>query len=82
MEARTPVLAHLTWKRVKEERYDVAVLPWGATEAHNTHLPYATDTIQAEAVAAESARIASAAGAREWASWSSSTGTAETTSAR
>jgi creatinine amidohydrolase len=64
MEARAPVLAHLTWKSVREGLYDVAVLPWGATEAHNTHLPYATDTIQTEAVAAEAARIASAAGAR------------------
>jgi len=64
MENATPVLAHLTWKSVRDGRYAVAVLPWGATEAHNTHLPYATDTIQTEAVAAESARIANQAGVR------------------
>lgn len=46
------------------EPYEVAVLPWGATEAHNRHLPYATDTIQAEAIAAEAARRGVARGAR------------------
>ncbi len=42
----------------------IAVLPWGATEAHNYHLPYGTDNVQCDYVAAESARIAAAAGAR------------------
>src|SRR5687767_10435096 len=50
-------LADLTWKTVREARYDMAVLPWGATEAHNYHLPYGTDIIEAEAVAAEAARL-------------------------
>lgn len=58
------VLADTTWKTVREARYEVAVLPWGATEAHNLHLPYGTDTLQAERVAAESARVAEAGGAR------------------
>lgn len=57
------VLAELTWQTVREARYDVAVLPWGATEAHNYHLPYGTDTIETEAVARESARLANTAGA-------------------
>ena len=39
-------------------RFDVAILPWGATEAHNHHLPYGTDVIESDAVAAESARRA------------------------
>jgi creatinine amidohydrolase len=43
---------------VSAAKYEVAILPWGATEAHNTHLPYATDTLQTEAVALESARLA------------------------
>ena len=30
--------------------FDVAVLPLGATEPHNLHLPYGTDTIQVEAI--------------------------------
>ncbi len=36
----------------------MAILPWGATEAHNYHLPYATDIIEADHKAAESAKIA------------------------
>ena len=40
------------------------MLPWGATEAHNYHLPYATDVIQCDHVAAESARLAWERGAR------------------
>lgn len=39
------------------------MLPWGATEAHNYHLPYGTDTIQSERIAAESARLAVESGA-------------------
>ena len=61
---RPYVLAETNWKSVSTTRYEVAVLPWGATEAHNLHLPYATDTIQSERMAAESARIAWEAGAR------------------
>ncbi len=52
------LLAETNWKAVKDTLFDVAVLPWGATEAHNYHLPYATDNIQNEALAKEAARIA------------------------
>jgi len=55
---RPYVLAETNWKAVKQELYSVAVLPWGATEAHNYHLPYATDNIQAEYVAIKAAKIA------------------------
>ncbi|MEO5980410.1 MAG: creatininase family protein [Chryseolinea sp.] len=55
---RPYILAENTWKTVKEISYEVAVLPWGACEAHNYHLPYGTDIIEAERVAAEAARIA------------------------
>lgn len=58
------LLAESTWDTVRSARYEVAVLPWGATEAHNRHLPYATDTIEAETVAGEAARRANDAGAR------------------
>lgn len=58
------VLAETSWRSVQDTRYDVAVLPWGATEAHNYHLPYGTDTIETARVAAASARIAWEAGAR------------------
>ena len=52
------LLAETNWKAVKDASYKLAILPWGATEAHNYHLPYGTDIIEAEAIAAESARIA------------------------
>ena len=58
MKPKPYVLAENNYKSVKEEKYTVAVLPWGATEAHNYHLPYATDNIQAEEVAIEAAKIA------------------------
>jgi len=62
--ARPYILAETNWKDVSARGYDVAVLPWGATEAHNFHLPYATDVIQCDYIAAESARIAWEQGAR------------------
>ena len=55
---RPYVLAETNWKSVKEESYKVAILPWGATEAHNYHLPYATDNILAENVAIAAAQQA------------------------
>ena len=55
---RPYVLAETNWKAVKHESYTVAVLPWGATEAHNYHLPYSTDNILAENVAIEAAKKA------------------------
>lgn len=64
MAGRPYVLAETNWKHVKATPYEVAVLPWGATEAHNYHLPYATDVIQLDYIAAEAARIAWEAGAK------------------
>lgn len=64
MTGRPYVLAETNWKSVAGTSYQVAVLPWGATEAHNLHLPYATDNIQSERLAIESARLAWEAGAR------------------
>ena len=64
MSARPWILAESTWKTVHDTEYEVAILPWGATEAHNYHLPYATDTIQCDALAAEAARRAWERGAR------------------
>lgn len=58
------VLAESTWPEVRAKPFEVALLPWGATEAHNTHLPYATDSIQVEAVAIAAAGIAWERGAR------------------
>src|SRR6266496_1371779 len=52
MPPRPYILNELTWKTVRDARYEVAVLPWGATEAHNFHLPYSTDNIETERIAA------------------------------
>ena len=64
MTFRPYLLAETPWQFVAAHPYEVAVLPWGATEAHNYHLPYGTDTIQCDHVAAESARRAWEGGAR------------------
>ena len=64
MPSRPYVLAEATWPLVAQGRYEVAVLPWGATEAHNRHLPYATDSLQSERVAIDAAAFAWRAGAK------------------
>ncbi len=61
---RPYILADSNWNTIKDSSYQVAILPWGATEAHNYHLPYGTDIIEAEEVAAEAARIAWGKGAQ------------------
>ncbi|MFA5301874.1 MAG: creatininase family protein [Bacteroidales bacterium] len=52
------ILQETNWHTVKDTEYRVAVLPWGATEAHNYHLPYGTDTYLATEVAQRSAALA------------------------
>jgi creatinine amidohydrolase len=61
---RPYILAENNWKTIKDSQFELAILPWGATEAHNYHLPYGTDVIEAESVAAEAARIAWEDGAK------------------
>lgn len=56
--ARPFVLAETNWKEIQQHSFDVVVLPWGATEAHNHHLPYATDNYQVEAIAYRAAEKA------------------------
>ncbi len=58
------VIAETNWKQVKDTRYEVAVLPMGATEAHNWHLPYGTDSYQNDALCAEAGRLAWEQGAK------------------
>lgn len=55
---RPYILAETNWKTVKDSHYQLAVLPWGATEAHNYHLPYGTDNYESEAIVHESAKMA------------------------
>ena len=58
------VLAETNWKTIKDQEMELAVLPWGATEAHNYHLPFATDNIMVDKIASESAESAWNAGAK------------------
>ncbi|WP_372975653.1 creatininase family protein [Muriicola sp.] len=64
MAIRPYILAETNWQSLKEADFELAVLPWGATEAHNYHLPYGTDIFEAEMMAAEAARLAWEKGAR------------------
>src|SRR5690554_538822 len=46
------------WGEVKKQKYSVAILPWGAVEPHNYHLPYLTDCILSYEIASDSAEQA------------------------
>lgn len=58
------VLAEQTHAAVRAKPWDVAVLPFGATEPHNLHLPYGTDNFEVEAVGDRACARAYRAGAR------------------
>jgi creatinine amidohydrolase len=58
------ILEQTNWKQVKNEKYQVAVLPWGATEPHNYHLPYGTDSLETAKIAEEAAEKAWKKGAK------------------
>jgi creatinine amidohydrolase len=58
------ILEQTNWKQVKNEEYEVAILPWGATEPHNYHLPYGTDSLETAKIAAEAAEKAWQKGAK------------------
>ncbi|HCC85454.1 MAG TPA: amidase [Porphyromonadaceae bacterium] len=48
--------ANLTnYGEVVEHQYDLAILPWGAIEPHNYHLPYLTDCILSYEIACDCA---------------------------
>lgn len=58
------ILEQTNWKQVKNEKYEVAVLPWGATEPHNYHMPYGTDSLETARIAADAAEKAWKKGAK------------------
>jgi creatinine amidohydrolase len=64
MPSHPGILSTSPWKLVRQTRYDLAILPWGAIEAHNYHLPFGTDCFESDYIAAESARLAWEAGAK------------------
>lgn len=50
--------------QIRGETFQVAVLPLGATEPHNLHLPYGTDTLEATVIGEHICRAAAERGAR------------------
>lgn len=46
-------LAVSSFTDVKDHSYQMAILPWGATEPHNMHLPYLTDSILSHRIAVD-----------------------------
>lgn len=44
------ILAETNYTATKERSFEVAVLPLGATEPHNLHLPYGTDVYEATTI--------------------------------
>ena len=57
-------LATSTYAEIKAERFEVAVLPLGATEPHNLHLPYATDTLEGDTIGDRVCEVAWERGAK------------------
>ncbi|MBC8289819.1 MAG: creatininase family protein [Planctomycetes bacterium] len=64
MPPRPHVLLEANYRQLLDDPPNVAILPWGATEAHNYHLPHGTDVIEATTLAEAAAAIARDQGAR------------------
>jgi creatinine amidohydrolase len=64
MPPRPYLLLEANHRQLTASPPQVAILPWGATEAHNRHLPYGTDVIEATRIAERSAELACERGAR------------------
>ncbi len=58
------ILSEINYSYVKDNPYQVAVLPMGATEPHNLHLPYGTDTLESEVIGMRACQAAFNRGAR------------------
>lgn len=57
-------LSETNYGEVQKRRFEVAVLPLGATEPHNLHLPYGTDMYEADTVGEKICEAATERGAR------------------
>lgn len=58
------ILNETNWKFVQKNKFEIALLPWGATEPHNYHLPYGTDSFQSKEISELSAEKAYDKGAK------------------
>jgi creatinine amidohydrolase len=61
---RESILVEQTHAFVREQKWQAAVLPFGATEPHNLHMPYGTDIFQVEVLGQRACERAYQAGAR------------------
>ncbi len=57
MPGRPYILNEANYRQLLDDPPNVAVLPWGATEAHNYHLPHGTDVIEATRIAERAAEL-------------------------
>src|SRR4051812_36483195 len=57
-------LAEQTHAAIRAQRWEVAVLPFGATEPHNLHMPYGTDNYQVEEIGSRACEAATKNGAK------------------
>src|ERR1700760_157130 len=58
------ILAEQNYDHIRSQKWEVAVLPFGATEPHNLHMPYGTDNYQVEAIGSRACERAYHAGPR------------------
>src|SRR5713101_4351419 len=58
------VLAESNHAFVRSQQWEVAVLPFGATEPHNLHMPYGTDNFEVQEVGSRACERAYRAGAK------------------
>jgi creatinine amidohydrolase len=58
------ILAEQTHHFIRSQKWQVAVLPFGATEPHNLHMPYGTDNFQVEEIGQRACERAYQAGAK------------------
>lgn len=54
-------LEQATLGDVSRTKFSMAILPWGALEPHNTHLPYYTDCLLSQAIALDAVRLSGVA---------------------
>lgn len=64
MPARPYILLEANYRQLLDRRPALAILPWGATEAHNYHLPHGTDVIEGARIAERAAELAHQQNAR------------------
>ncbi len=58
------ILAEQNHHFIRSQQWEVAVLPFGAMEPHNLHMPYGTDNFEVEAIGERACERAYQAGAR------------------